>query len=64
VTGRRLAAGCGITLGVLLLIAGCGIAKVYEELPAGERPDVDFRSAEIEAARARSSPTSKTCSPG
>jgi hypothetical protein len=52
VTRRRLAAGCGITLGVLLLVGGCGIAKVVSELPAGNHPDVDFRSAEIEAARA------------
>lgn len=50
-TARRLAAGCGIVLAVLVLLAGCGIAKLYEELPAGDHPDVDFRSPEIEAAR-------------
>jgi hypothetical protein len=50
-TARRLAAGCGIVLVTLLLLAGCGLAKLYEELPAGSHPEVDFRSPEIEGAR-------------
>jgi hypothetical protein len=37
---------------VLLLVAGCGVASVVSSLPSGEHPDVDFRSAEIGAARA------------
>jgi hypothetical protein len=50
-TARRLAAGCGTIIVILLLLAGCGLAKLSEELPAGQYPDVDFESAEIDAAR-------------
>jgi hypothetical protein len=59
-TARRVAAGCGIVLGVLLLLGGCAMAKVYEELPAGTAPEVDFRSPEIEAARAAVVPALET----
>jgi hypothetical protein len=49
---RTVAAGCGTVAVVLLFLAGCGIARLYEELPAGEHPDVDFQNTEISAARA------------
>ena len=50
-TARRFLAGCAIVVAVLLLLAGCGIARLYAELPAGNAPEVDFRSPEIAAAR-------------
>jgi hypothetical protein len=51
-TGRQFAVGCGTVVVVLFLVAGCGLAKLYEDLPAGDRPKVDFDGAEISAARA------------
>lgn len=51
-TGRQVAIGCGSVIAVLLLLGGCGLAAVYSSLPAGNRPDVDFLSPEISAARA------------
>jgi hypothetical protein len=51
VTSRRLATG-GIAVLILLLLGGCGVAAAVSRLPAGEHPDVDFRSAEISTARA------------
>jgi hypothetical protein len=49
---RSFAIGCGSVVVVLLLVAGCGMAYVSAELPAGDHPAVDFRSPEISAARA------------
>ena len=37
---------------ILLLLGGCGVARLTAELPAGEHPEVDFQSNEISAARA------------
>jgi hypothetical protein len=56
VTLRRVAVGCGIIVLVALLVVGCGIARVYAELPAGEYPSVDFENQEISAARAAIAP--------
>jgi hypothetical protein len=52
---RRFAVGCGLVVLVVLLVAGCGLAAAISSLPAGEHPDVDFRSVEISAARAAAS---------
>lgn len=59
-TSRRFATGCGIVVLILLLLAGCGVAAVVGRLPAGEHPDVDFRNAEMSAARAAIVPELET----
>jgi hypothetical protein len=51
-TFRRVAIGCGGVVLVCLLVAGCGIVAAISKLPAGNHPEVDFRNAEISAARA------------